>query len=132
MSLQNFNPVYFAVEEITPAVVATVTRPSLCEEDNIEQFGAELNQILDQFNCRWLAIDLHQVKLITSAAVGKLISLHRHMRRRDGQLTLCGITGVTHSVFQSARLMDYFHVAPSVQDAIDQLSKAKAISDAAT
>lgn len=132
MSLQNFNPVYFTVEESLPVVIATVTRSSLCEEDNIEQFGAELNQIVDHFNCRWLAIDLQQVKLITSAAVGKLISLHRNMHRREGQLTLCGMSGVTHNVFQSARLIDYFHVTPSVEDAVDQLSRAKATAELST
>jgi anti-sigma B factor antagonist len=107
-------------------VVVTVTRPRLCEEDNIEQFGVELNQLVDHFGYRWLAIDLHQVTLITSAAVGKLISLHRHLHRRDGQLALCGVTGFTLTVFESARLIDYFHVTTSAEDAVEQLVKAKA------
>ena len=132
MSLQNFNPAYLTIEEKLPFVVATVTRPRLCEEDNIEHFGVELNQLLDHYSCRWLALDLQEVKMITSAAVGKLIALHRNLHRREGQLALCGVVGITHKVFQSANLLDYFHVTPSVADAIEQLSHAKAAMDSSS
>jgi anti-sigma B factor antagonist len=101
-----------------------VIRPRLCEEDNIEQFGVELNQLVDHYGCRWLAVDLHQVTLITSSAVGKLIGLHRNLHRREGQLALCGVTGLTLSVLQSSHLIDYFHVKSSVPDAIDHLNQS--------
>ena len=128
MSLHDFNPAYFTTEEIRSVFVVTVTRTRLCEEDNIEQFGVELNQLVDHFSCHWLAIDLSQVTLITSAAVGKLIGLHRNLHRRGGRLVLCGIAGITQTVFESARLIDYFHVTSSVDEAIEQLIKAKSTS----
>ena len=129
MSVQSFKPAYFTIDETVPVAVATVTRSSLSDEDNIEEFGVELNRLVDHFNCRWLALDLQNVNLITSAAVGKLIGLHRNLHRRDGQLTLCGIRGVTQSVFHSARRLDYFHVTPSVAEAIEQLIQAKTLTE---
>ena len=124
MSLQEFRPAYFTIEDRVPVVVATVIRPSLGEEDNIEQFGVELNQMIDNYGCHWLAIDLRQVTLITSSAVGKLIALHRNLHRRDGRLALCGVSGFVRNVLQTANLIDYFHVTSSVEEAVELLKQA--------
>lgn len=103
-----------------------MTQPSLCEEDNIEQFGTELNQVVEVTGCNWLVLDMQNVTLITSSAVGKLIGLHRNLHRREGRLGLCGIKGVIRNVFQTAKLIDYFHVAPTANDAVELLQREKA------
>jgi anti-sigma B factor antagonist len=107
-------------------VVATVTQPSLCEEDNIDQFGVELNQMIETSGNPWLVLDLHRVTLITSSAVGKLIGLHRNLHRRDGRLALCGVVGMIRSVFQTAKLLDYFHVTTTVDEAVELLVRERA------
>lgn len=103
-----------------------MTQPSLCEEDNIEQFGTELNQVVEVTGFNWLVLDMQKVSLITSSAVGKLIGLHRNLHRREGRLALCGINGVIRNVFQTAKLIDYFHVASTVDDAVQLLQREKA------
>lgn len=104
-------------------MIATVIHSSLGEEDNIEQFGVELNQMIQGHGSYWLVLDLHQVKMMTSSAVGKLIGLHRNLHRRDGRLALCGVTGMIRDVLQSAKLIDYFHVDATVDQAVNRLTK---------
>ena len=125
MSLQEFKPAYFTVEDRSSIVIATVTQPSLCEEDNIDQFGVELNQLIEGSGTHWLVLDLRLVTLITSSAVGKLIGLHRNLHRRDGRLALCGVVGMIRNVFQTAKLIDYFHVTSTIDDAVELLMKER-------
>ncbi len=129
MSLQDFNPAYLTVEDRASIVIATVTQSSLCEEDNIEQFGVELNQAIERFGSNWLVLDLRYVTMMTSSAVGKLIGLHRHLHRREGKLSLCGVKGMIHSVLQRAKLIDYFHIESEVDEAADLLVQARNASE---
>ena len=125
MTLHDFKPVHFTIEERPPVVVAIMVRSSLSEEDTIEEFGSELNQLVDNYGCRWLVLDLGQVSLLTSSAVGKLIVLHRCLHRRNGRLVICGINSVITDVFQTAKLNDYFHLTSTVDQAVDQMMQAK-------
>jgi anti-sigma B factor antagonist len=131
MSLQEFKPDYFTVEDRGAIVIATVTLSTLCEEDNIDQFAVELNQIIEGFGSPWMVLDLHQVTLMTSSAVGKLIGLHRNLRRHDGRLALCCLNGIIRNVFQTAKLIDYFHVASTVDEAVELLTREKSNLEAA-
>jgi anti-sigma B factor antagonist len=125
MSLHDFSPVHFTIEERPPFVVAIMVRSSLSEEDNIEEFGAELNQLVDNYGCHWLVLDLGKVSLLTSSAVGKLIVLHRSLHRRNGRLIICGVNSVITDVFQTAKLIDYFHLTSTVDQAVEQMTQAK-------
>lgn len=119
MSLQDFKPAYFSISEFSNVIVAKVTRPSLCEEDNIEQFGVELNMLVDQYGRNLLVLDLSHVTFMTSSAVGKLIALHRHLHRREGRLAICGMNEVILQVLETANLIDYFLVTTSVDAAVE-------------
>ena len=99
---------------------------SLGEEDNIEEFGVELNQMIEGHGSYWLVLDLHQVTMMTSSAVGKLIGLHRNLHRRDGRLALCGVNGMIRDVLQSAKLIDYFHIDSTMDQAVNRLTKEAA------
>ena len=125
MSLHDFKPVHFTIEERPPVVLAIMVRSSLSEEDNIEEFGSELNQLVDNYGCQWLVLDLGKVSLLTSSAVGKLIVLHRTLHRRNGRLAMCGVNSGITDVFETARLSDYFHLTSTVDQAVDQLMQAR-------
>lgn len=126
MPLQEFKPALFTIEDRQPILVATVTGSSLSEEDNIEQFGVELNQTIESYNRKWLALDLKNVMLLTSSAMGKLIGLHRNLHRREGRLVICGISANVDTVLKTAKLSDYFHITPNVEDAVNLLLKESA------
>jgi anti-anti-sigma factor len=59
---------------------------------------------------------------VTSAALGKLISLHRNLHRREGRLVVCGVQGMVADVLQTARLTDYFTMATTADEAVALLN----------
>ncbi len=125
-ALSEFKPVYFTIEERGAIVVVKIIRASLSEEDNIEHLGQELAMLVDQFGCRLLVANFELVTLITSAALGKFIALHRNLHRREGRLALCGVMNMMAEVLSATKLDEYFRVAVTVDDAIRLLTPAPA------
>ena len=123
-SLNEFKPAFMTLEERGPVVVAHISRSNLSEEENIEELGQEFSRLVEHFGCRLLAVNMDFVNLLTSAAVGKLISLHRNLHRRDGRLVVCGVRGMVQDVLATARLTDYFTMAPTTDDAVVLLTNA--------
>jgi len=121
MSLEQFRAAYLSIEDAGQAVVARFTRPQLSEDENLEQMGQELLSLIDQYQCRQLVLSLEFVDYITSAALGKLITLHRRMHRKEGRLVLCGAHGTVADVLKTSRLHDYFTLAPDTQQALSLL-----------
>lgn len=129
MSIQDFKATYFTIEDRAPVIVLTVIRPTLSEEDNIEQFGFELTKLVETSGRRWLTLDLSQVKIITSSAVGKLIALHRNLHRRGGRVALCGLNDFIRHVFTTANLTDYFHIQSTVEEAVESLKERISLTE---
>lgn len=121
MVSNDFRPAFFTVDDRGAVLVATVTEPCLRDEDNIEQFGVELNQAIEHYGVVWFVLDLSLVTLISSSAIGKLIGLHRGLHRQNGRLALCGISGTVQKVLQTAKLIEYFNVSATASDAVDAL-----------
>ena len=120
--LGEFKPAYFTIEERGPVVLAHIAKASLSEEDNIEQLGQELSMLVDQFGCRQLTVNFEIVTMITSAALGKFIALHRNLHRREGRLVLCGVTGMVQDVLNATKLNEYFAVTATTDEAEALLS----------
>jgi anti-anti-sigma factor len=121
-TLAEFKPTYFVIETRVDVVVARITKPSLSEEDNIEQLGQELSMLVDQFGCRLLVVDFELVIMITSAALGKFIALHRNLHRREGRLVMCGVAGMVRDVLNATKLNEYFAVTATTDEAVALLS----------
>jgi anti-sigma B factor antagonist len=99
------------------AVVA-VTESRFTDEDNIEVLGRELFALSDQFSLRRIVLTLDNVQLVTSAVLGKVISLHRRLHRISGTLVLCGLNPSVANAIRASRLSTYFHIEPDLETAI--------------
>ena len=100
--------------------VATYHRPALSDEDNIEQMGQELFSLVEQQNFRRVILNLNMVEYLTSATIGKWITLHRKLARNDGSLVLCEIQPSIRDILETSRLLSYFNTADSVENARQQ------------
>lgn len=118
MSLQPFQCTYVSIEDCGTAILARFTRSQLSDEENIDEMGQELMSLIDHFQCRQLVLSLEIVEFITSAALSKLITLHRRMHRKEGRLILCDASGTVASVLHTSRLHDYFTMAPNAELAL--------------
>lgn len=122
MTKSEFRSSFLTLEECQPAVVATITRPQLSEEENIDVLGKELLDLVDQYGFRKIVVSLQHVTYITSAALGKLITLHRRLHRKEGQLIVCGAAAAVKDVLQTSRLNDYFTIAVDVPSAMTMMT----------
>ena len=122
-ALNEFKPAYFTIDDRGAVVVARIAKAGLSEEDNIEQLGQELSMLVDQFGCRRLAVNFEIVTLITSAALGKFITLHRNLHRRDGRLVLCCVADMMQDVLNATKLNEYFTVTATADEAVALLSE---------
>lgn len=122
MAMSDFRSTFMAIEDRNPAVILTITRPHLSEEENIDLLGKELNDLVDQYGCRQIVVSLQRVEYITSAALGKLIALHRRLHRKDGRLVVCGAIDTVKDVLHASRLDDYFTVTETIDSAVALLA----------
>ncbi len=122
MAMSEYHSDFLALEERDPAMVATITRCELTEEENIDVLGKDLLDLVDQYGCRQIIVSLQHVTYITSAALGKLITLHRRLHRKDGRLIICGAINSVKDVLRSSRLHEYFTVAEDVTSALTLMS----------
>ena len=118
MTLSEFQPAFVTVEQHDQAIVARMTRSQLSEEDNIDQMAQELLTLIDQFQCQRLVLSMDVVNFITSAALGKLIVIHRKLHRKDGLLIVCDVRDSVAAVLKASKLNEYFTIAPDMSQAL--------------
>ena len=68
-----------------------------------------------------LVLDFTGVKYLSSAALGKLITLRRKVDQLGGRLKLCEIASETMDVFRIAKLDDYFDICRDQRTALESL-----------
>ena len=102
---------HFTCVEDEVAVVVTFVRAQLTDEDNIEQMGEALFALLDKDAKRRIILDLAPLDYVTSAVLGKFITLHRRLHRQGGALVLCGLQPNVRESLRASRLLEYFVTA---------------------
>ena len=115
MTLAGFSSRYFEVSDVDGTVIASFGGGPLNEEENIDQLGQSLFQLVEQLGFRRVVIDLSRVPYVTSSVLGKLITLHRKLNRVEGRLLLCGLQETVQQVMQRSNLLEYFDIFASVE-----------------
>jgi len=123
-SLNEFTPKYLRLEMVDDIVIVGVGVELLTEDVNLEQFGHELFALVEQFGCRRIVVNLGEVRLVTSAGLGKLITLHRKMHRHSGNVIFCHLQAAVEDVLRTSRLITYLQVAEDVKAALAALPEA--------
>lgn len=117
MTVDDFQPKYMTLRVEGEVIVVCLKHAQLSDEDNIDVMGRELFMLEDHFGCRKILLDLDRVEWVTSAVIGKLIRLHRRLHRKKGQLVLCHVRGGLRETLGACRLMDYFSIAETLDEA---------------
>jgi anti-anti-sigma factor len=121
MSAPDFGPSYINVEQRGDVFVVEVADPHLANDDNIEGFGQELFLVLDKRDCRKMALTLAGMDVVSSSFLGKLITLHRRLHRRNGKLVICDLKERMARTFRTTRLDSYFTICDTMEDAFELL-----------
>jgi len=84
----------------------------------INQIGTELLELIEKRAVRKMLIDMQNVQYLSSAMLGKLMSVHKALRANKGTLKIAGIAPTLFEVFAITRLDKVFEIHPTFGDAI--------------
>ncbi|MCS7271622.1 MAG: STAS domain-containing protein, partial [Gemmataceae bacterium] len=87
------------VEDIGDIAVVNFVDKKILDEQNIQLIGDDLFRLVDELGRRKLLLNFGNVEFMSSAALGKLITLHRKLQAVQGKLVLCNIAKDILEVF---------------------------------
>ena len=106
------------VEDIGDVTVVNFTDRKILDEQNIQAIGEQLFQLVDELGRRKILLNFGNVEYLSSAALGKLITLNKKVQAAKGRLILCNIDPQIYEVFEITRLDKFFNIEKEEQKAL--------------
>lgn len=107
------------VEEVGDVAVVKFLDKRILDEQNIQLIGEQLFGLIDDDNRSKILLHFGNVEYLSSAALGKLITLNKKVRGINGQLRLCDIKPEIYEVFEITRLNRVFKIYDTEEKALD-------------
>ena len=106
------------VEEIGDVTVVNFVDRKILDEQNIQIIGEQLFSLVEEMGRRKLLLNFGNVEYLSSAALGKLITLNKKLQALDGRLILCNIDPQIYEVFEITKLDRFFDIQKEEQEAL--------------
>lgn len=106
------------IEEINGVTVARLLEKKILDEANIESLGQELFALVDKDGRKKIVLDFTQVEYLSSAALGKLITMHKKTSTAGGKLALCKIQKDILDVFKITQLNKVLTLCADLDEAL--------------
>ena len=105
------------VSDVGEVSVVQFSDRKILDESNIQEMGRELFELVEQKRAKIL-LNFMNVEFLSSAALGKLITLDKKMKAAKGQLKLSNIRPEIYEVFAITRLNKLFDIHDDEADAL--------------
>src|SRR5580698_9537604 len=92
------------VEDIGDITVVNFVDKKILDEQNIQVIGEQLFSLVDELGRRKVLLNFKNVEFLSSAALGKLITMNRKLQSAGGKLVLCEIDPQIYEVFEITKL----------------------------
>jgi len=102
------------------AVVSFATSRIL-DQSNVQQLGEEFDALVDELKLRKVVLNFRGVTYMSSAVMGKLVSLLKKVQAAGGQMALCEIEASIYEIFEIMRFDRMFKINPSEDEAVAAL-----------
>src|SRR6266478_3814774 len=103
------------VEDIGDVTVVNFVDRKILDEQNIQIIGEQLFSLVDEVGRRKLLLNFGNVEYLSSAALGKLITLNKKLQSVGGRLILCNIDPEIYEVFEITKLDRFFKIEKDEQ-----------------
>ena len=107
-----------SVETEGGVTIVQLADRKILDEVNITEIGNGLNALVAETDDVKLVVDFASVSHMSSSALGMLITLHKRIREKSGQLRLCNVQPAIYEVFVITRLNEIFRIFQSRQEAL--------------
>jgi anti-sigma B factor antagonist len=98
--------------------VVHLCQPRITDPLAIEVLGQELYHLVEHGQHKKLILNFSAVEFLSSATLGKLISLHGKVKAHQGAIRLCNIRPQILAVFRICRLDHVFEIKQEEADAL--------------
>ena len=106
------------VEPIGDVTVVNFVDRKILDEQNIQVIGEQLFSLVDEQGLRKILLNFSNVEYLSSAALGKLITLNKKLQQAGGKLILCNIDAHIFEVFEITKLDRFFKIIKEEQAAL--------------
>jgi anti-sigma B factor antagonist len=106
------------VNQVGDVTVVRFRDQKIVEDINIQELGAELFHLIEVENRGKLLLNFSTVDFLSSAALGKLITLHKKVKVNSGVLKLSNIRPEIYEVFTITKLNRLFDIKDDEADAL--------------
>ena len=106
------------VEHIGDVTVVNFVDKKILDEQNIQIIGEQLFDLVDNQGKKKLLLNFGNVEFLSSAALGKLITLNKKVQTSGGKLVMCKIAREIHEVFEITKLDKFFNIQKEEQAAL--------------
>jgi anti-sigma B factor antagonist len=96
------------IEEVGDVTVARFIDKKILDETNIQIIGNQLFGLVDEDGRDKIVLDFSNVEYLSSAALGKLITMDKKVKAAKGKLRLCSIRSDIYEVFAITKLNKLF------------------------
>ncbi len=109
---------HLAINEVEDVVVVHFRNRRIIEDLSIQELGQELFQLVETDQRKKLVLNFSSVDFLSSAALGKLITLDKKVKAHNGALKLCCIRPEIFEVFKITKLDRLFDIRKDEADAL--------------
>ena len=106
------------VESIGDVTVVNFVDRKILDEQNIQVIGEQLFSLVDEEGFKKVLLNFSNVEYLSSAALGKLITLNKKLQGVGGKLILCNIDPQIFEVFEITKLDRFFKIVKEEQAAL--------------
>lgn len=95
---------------------------NILDEGNIQVIGEEIGALIDAEAAPRILISFANVEHLSSAALGRLITVNNKVRAKAGQLRLANIDAQIYEVFVITRLNKLFQIYETTDEAMSSFT----------
>jgi anti-sigma B factor antagonist len=106
------------VEDIGDVTVVKFTDRKILDEQNIQIIGEQLFSLVDDSGRTKVLLNFGNVEYLSSAALGKLITMNKKVQAKKGRLALCSIDPSIKEVFEITGLKRLFNIYDDEQEGL--------------
>ena len=105
-------------EDLGDVTIVTFTDKKILDEQPIQEIGEQLFSLVEEVGRKKLLLNFVHVEHLSSAALGKLVTLNRKIKDLEGKLVLCGINSSIIEVFEITRLNKIIEIRKDEQEGL--------------
>lgn len=107
------------IEEVGDVTIARFIDKKILDETNIQVIGNQLFGLVDEDARKKIVLDFTNVEYLSSAALGKLITMDKKVKGAKGKLRLCCIRPEIYEVFAITKLNKLFDIQEDQEAALE-------------